>query len=447
MNIISFTEIKLWYRDISLINFRRIYMIDYFKELNIQIDASDNEVKNAYFNMTKKYPPEKFPKEYRVIRDAYETLIDKSKRDAYILETFDIEIKNILNEGIDLAKSEKYDLAVLNFEKILKKYPDNSKVKKDLAVCLMRGRNYKKSSKILKELVIREPNNIEYYKLLINIYGDNYDLKNLEGVLKKSLNLKNVEVDFYLKLFEIYNESELRDYTKAIKVLKDGLENKNINSKKYKLYLKFLDLSDRLDCKDDFNKGCEALNGIILKDNYEEVKSSILNLLDRILKEFHFKNGVRLTSTALVLIDEKKDVETLEKIINLRRSFLELSRLYEDKSINEDFKKIVFYNAVSKFLKDDIEFNKDFERINQNFFNNLNFESDELVKSIGKLKNDYRNVYLETRKLSDKILGRYSKVQKIKEEKNVTKEFYSNRREGNPVKILFRKVINSFRDK
>ena len=170
-------------------------------------------------------------------------------------------------------------------------------------------------------------------------------------------------------------------------------------------------------------------------------------MLDRILKEFHFKNGVRLTSTALVLIDEKKDMETLEKIMDLRRSFLELSRLYEDKSINEDFKKIVFYNAVSKFLKDDIEFNRDFERINQNFFNNFNFENDELVKSIGKLKNDYRNVYLETRKLSDKVLGRYSKVQKIKEEKNVPKEFYSNRREGNPVKILFRKVINSFRDK
>ena len=422
-------------------------MIDYFKELNIQIDASDNEVKNAYFYMTKKYPPEKFPKEYRVIRDAYETLIDKSKRDAYILETFDIEIKNILNEGIDLAKSEKYDLAVLNFEKVLQKYPDNSKVKKDLAVCLMRGRNYKKSSKILKELVIREPNNIEYYKLLINAYGDNYDLKNLESVLKKSLNLKNVEVDFYLKLFEIYNESELRDYTKAIKVLKDGLENKNINSQKYKLYLKFLDLSDRLDCKDNFNKGCEALSGIILKDNYEEVKSSILNLLDRILKEFHFKNGVRLTSTALVLIDEKKDMETLEKIMNLRRSFLELSRLYEDKSINEDFKKIVFYNIVSEFLKDDIEFNKDVERTTQNFFNNFNFENDELVKSIGKLKNDYRNVYLETRKLSDKVLSRYSKVQKIKEENNVPKEFYSKRREGNPVKILFRKVINSFIDK
>lgn len=447
MNIISFTEIKLWYRDISLINFRRIYMIDYFKELNIQIDASDNEVKNAYFNMTKKYPPEKFPKEYRVIRDAYETLIDKSKRDAYILDTFDIEIRNILNEGIDLAKSEKYDLAVVNFEKVLQRYPDNSKVKKDLAVCLMRGRNYKKSSKILKELVIREPNNIEYYKLLINAYRENYDIKNLESVLKKSLKLKNVEVDFYLKLFEIYNESELRDYTKAVMVLKDGLENKNINSQKYKLYLKFLDLSDRLDCKDDFNKGCEALSEITLRDNYEEVKISILNLLDRILKEFHFKNGVRLTSTALVLIDEKKDMGTLEKIMSLRRTFLELSRLYEDKSINEDFKKVVFFNAVSKFLKDDIEFNKDFERINQNFFNNFNFENDELVKSIGKLKNDYRNVYLETRKLSDKVLGRYSKVQKIKEENNVPKEFYSKRREGNPVKILFRKVINSFRDK
>lgn len=422
-------------------------MIDYFKELNIQIDASDNEVKNAYFNMTKKYPPEKFPKEYRVIRDAYETLIDKAKRDEYILETFDVEIKNILNEGIDLAKSEKYDLAVVNFEKVLQKYPDNSKVKKDLAVCLMRGKNYKKSSKILKELVIREPNNIEYYKLLINAYGENYDLKNLESVLKKSLNLKNVEVDFYLKLFEIYNESELRDYTKAIKVLKDGLENKNINSQNYKLYLKFLDLSDRLDCRDDFNKGCEALSEITLKDNYEEVKISILNLLNRILKEFHFKNGVRLTSTALVLIDEKKDIEILEKIMRLRRTFLELSKLYEDKSINEEFKKVIFYNIVSKFLNDDIEFNKDFERINKNFFNNFNFENYELVKSIGKLKNDYRNVYLETRKLTDKALGLYSKVKKIKEEKNVSKEFYSKRKEGNPVKILFRRVISGFRDK
>ena len=98
-------------------------------------------------------------------------------------------------------------------------------------------------------------------------------------------------------------------------------------------------------------------------------------------------------------------------------------------------------------LKDDIEFNKDVERTTQNFFNNFNFENDELVKSIGKLKNDYRNVYLETRKLSDKVLSRYSKVQKIKEENNVPKEFYSKRREGNPVKILFRKVINSFIDK
>ncbi|EGT3617736.1 tetratricopeptide repeat protein, partial [Clostridium perfringens] len=324
-------------------------MIDYFKELNVEIDASDSEVKNAYFNMTKKYPPEKFPYEYRIIRDAYENLIDKSKRDIYILEAFDSEAKKILNEGIDLAKNEKYDLAILNFEKVLQKYPDNTKVKKDLALCLMKGKNYKKSSKILKELVIREPNNIEYYKLLINNYVENYDLKNLEGVLKKSLKLKNTEVDFYLKLFEIYNESELRDYTKAIEVLKDGLENKNIDSQKYKLYLKLLDLSDRLDCKNDFNETCSLLSKVTLKENYEEVKTSILDLLYRVLKEFHFKNGIKLTATALTLIDEKEDIETLEKIMNLRRVFLDLCKIHDDREINDEFKKLIYYRVISGF--------------------------------------------------------------------------------------------------
>lgn len=421
-------------------------MIDYFKELNVEIDASDSEVKNAYFNMTKKYPPEKFPKEYRVIRDAYETLIDKSKRDVYVSEVFDSEVKKILNEGVDLAKDEKYDLAILNFEKVLQKYPDNTKVKKDLALCLMKERNYKKSSKILKELVIRDPNNIEYYKLLINSYSESYDLKNLESVLRKSLKLKNVEVDFYLKLFEIYNVSELRDYTKAIKILKEGLENKNIESQKYKLYLKLLDLSDRLDCKNDFNETCSSLSEVTLKENYKEIKTSILDLLYRILKEFHFKNGVKLTSTALVLIDEKEDIETLEEIMNFRRLFLDLCKIHDDREINSEFKKLIYYKVVSEFLGDDLKFNEEFKQINSDFFNKFNFENNELIKSIGRLKEEHEKVYLGTRNICNDVLKIYSKIQKINGKTEVPKELYSKRKEVSNVKKLFRKVINSFKD-
>lgn len=422
-------------------------MIDYFKELNVEIDASENEVKNAYFNMTKKYPPEKFPKEYRNIRDAYETLINKSKRDAYFIEYFDNETKKVIDEGIGFAKSEKYDLAISNFEKVLQKYPDNLKVKKDLALCLMKGRNYRKSSKILKELVIREPNNIEYYKFLINTYSESYEIKSLEEVLIKSLKLKNVEVEFYLKLFQIYNESELRDYTKAIKVLRDGISNKNIYSQKYKLYLKFLDLTDRLDCKNDFNETCDLLSKVILKENYEEVKSSILSLLDRILKEFHFKNGVKLTATALVLIDEKTDVETLENVMELRRIFLELSKLYDDKNINTEFKKVVFYNIITNFLYNDMNFKLEGERAREEFFNTFNFENGELINSLSRLKEEHRKIYLETRNLRNDVLEIYSKVQKIKQQKEVPREIYSKKKKTNRVRNLFEKVIKSFGDK
>lgn len=425
-------------------------MIDYFKELNIQIDASDNEVKNAYFNMTKKYPPEKFPKEYRVIRDAYETLIDKSKREEYILENFDYEGRNILKEAVDAFKKEEFKEAILNFETILKKYPNNSKVKRDLALSLMKVGNYKKSSKIFKELVIREPNNIENYKALIKIYEDNKEKDNLESVLKKSIKLKNVEVDFYIKLFKLYNE-EKKDYKEALIVLREGLNNKNIDSKKYKLYMKFLDITDRLNLKSDFSKGCKALSEFTIEEDYEEVKEEIFFLLDRCLREFHFKNGSRLTATALILIDERRDSKDIEKIMKLRRSFLEFSRLYEDKDIDKNFKKVIFYNGVNSFLKNDIQFNRDVENVNGIFFENFNFENYEVVNSVGRLKKEYRNVYLETKDINDRILGKYSKskrekvtFEKERKREEYNKEIFHKDKESS-MKSLFKNFIKNFK--
>lgn len=423
-------------------------MIDYFKELGVEIDAYDSEIKNAYFKMTKKYPPEKYPNRYRVIRDAYETLIDKAKREAYILEAFDQNSRKILDEGLDLAKSEKYDLAISRFEKILEKYPENIKVKKDLVLCLMREKDYKKSSKFLKELVIREPNNIEYYKLLMTSYLESNEIKKLENVLSKGIKLKNTEVDFYLKLFEIYSESEYRDYLKAMEILKDGIENKSISSQRYKLYLKLIDISDKLDCKKDFTETCNLLGEEKLnEDNYSEVTNKVRELSYRILKEFHFKNGIKITTTSLNLIDESKDGVLLNEIISLRKLFIDLYEIEYDETIENDFKKPIYYSVINKFLDEDAEIREGFKKAYSNFLIKIDWEKVNLVDSITNLKQNHRDVYNMTKGFCSDILCIYSNAKKC----NAKAESYKNKnlniKEESKVKSLIKKFLNGIIDK
>lgn len=423
-------------------------MIDYFKELGIEMDAYEDKVKNAYFNMTKKYPPEKYPDRYRVIRDAYETLIDNSKRDEYVLEIFDTRFKEILNAGLDLAKSEKYDLAIANFEKVLEKYPENIKVKKDLALCLMREKDYKRSSKVLKELVLREPNNIEYYKLLMTSYLEGNEVKKLENVLIKGIRLKNAEVDFYLKLFDIYTDSEYRDYLKAIEILKDGIGNKNINSQRYKLYLKLIDISDKLDCKNDFTETCSLISQLNLSnDNYEDVKVKITELCYRILKEFHFKNGIKLTTTALTLIDENKDEIVLNEIISLRRLFIELYELEYDETIENDFKRPLYYSVINKFLGDDIEIREGFKKVYSNFLVSIDHDKVNLLDSITNLKKNHKEIYGITKGFCNDILSVYSKAKKMESRTESIKGKDFGRREESKVKSLIKKVLKGIVDK
>lgn len=439
-------------------------MLDYFKELGVSREASQYELKNAYFNMTKKYPPEKYPKEYRIIRDAYETLKDKSKREEYILEVFDINSKMILEKGISLAKNERYDLAIENFEKVLEKYPDNIKVKKDLAVCLIKENNHNKGAKILKELIIREPNNIENYKLLINSYVENNDIKSLEGVLKKGINLKNTEVEFYIKLYEIYSESELRDYEKAINILKEGIENKNIDSQNYKLYLRLIDISDKLDCKNDFNESCSYLGKIKLKDNYEEVREYIFNLAYRVLKEFHFKNGIKLTSTLLTLIDETKDEEYLNEIISLKKLFIELYELKNDESIDRALKTPIYYMVINKFVPKDNEIEDGFKKAYSSFFNKNNCENLDLLGSVANIKTNHKDIYRVTKGFCNDVVNICSKPQNSSIKNNKTfninltnkdkgkksetsKNFYLRQEEDGVVRSIFKKVLRGIIDK
>jgi curved DNA-binding protein CbpA len=48
--------------------------------LGVSENASDDEIRAAYLEKVKQYPPEREPEEFERVRDAYETLRDPRKR-------------------------------------------------------------------------------------------------------------------------------------------------------------------------------------------------------------------------------------------------------------------------------------------------------------------------------------------------------------------------------
>lgn len=56
-----------------------------YEVLQIHTSANDTQVKESYIQKVKEYPPERFPEEFKEIREAYETISTTNSRVAYRL--------------------------------------------------------------------------------------------------------------------------------------------------------------------------------------------------------------------------------------------------------------------------------------------------------------------------------------------------------------------------
>ncbi|MGA2597684.1 MAG: J domain-containing protein [Bryobacteraceae bacterium] len=54
--------------------------MDAYEILGVAADAGEEEIRAAYLNKVKEFPPDRAPAEFETIRDAYDTLRDPRKR-------------------------------------------------------------------------------------------------------------------------------------------------------------------------------------------------------------------------------------------------------------------------------------------------------------------------------------------------------------------------------
>ncbi|HEV3201581.1 MAG TPA: J domain-containing protein [Bryobacteraceae bacterium] len=62
---------------------------DPYQQLGIPLEAGDEEIRAAYLRKVKEYPPDRAPREFEKVRDAYELLRDPRRRTRHLLLSVD----------------------------------------------------------------------------------------------------------------------------------------------------------------------------------------------------------------------------------------------------------------------------------------------------------------------------------------------------------------------
>ena len=180
---------------------------NYYQLLGISINASEEEIRKAYYNLAKKFHPDRKtsdksdtlgPEEFALITQAFNILKDPKKRKEYdekLRKELELQKKIKLGEAkVTKPNSEigggQQQLARESYKKGLKE---------------LKNRNYVRAYYLFKTATEKDPNQAEYWSYLgyANILNKGKLSESVSWAMK-AINMNPFNLDFKLNLAKIY---------------------------------------------------------------------------------------------------------------------------------------------------------------------------------------------------------------------------------------------------
>ena len=396
-------------------------MKNYYEILNINKDATQEEIKSGYKKMLRKYPPEKEQEKYKEIREAYDTLKDEKSRknyDAYFHHEKDI--KTLEDKYTEYMEAKNYNEAEKVLKKILIISPEIAHIKDKLGKVFFLEEKYNKSIEIYKELIKEYPHNVDYLIKLGGNYQkiEKYEISRMYFLTAYALDTSSSEAISGV-VHSCIKENKISE---AIDFLNENIE------KDDKLdFEDFFALSKLLECyiiKNDMSSLKETLEKIEkIAPEDEESKGFISWKLGKFAAELYdmgiYEYSKEISQICLKLTP---DIDLIKELYKQADLFVEANKLIKDETIEY----LAKFPVVNYFYGDELENN-----LKEMALKNLNgcirnFASREMLKKeINKIKWNYPTLYYETsiNKFYNEI---WSAMDRLSNSRPSTKYYYED---------------------
>ena len=366
-------------------------MLTLYELLQLNKDADQKEIKDAYISMLRKYPPEKSPEMFKSIRNAYEILIDpisRAEHDAY--SQYKEEIEELDKLGMESFNNENYKIAAKYYKKILIIEPSLCFAKNMLGLSLANDKKYNEALKQFNELIKINSNNATYHRNLSYVYKGT---SNYEGAIKslnRAYEIDPINDETIFELVDLYKQK--KEYREAISFLKKCIKRfKNDIFQNFIYYYELLKLF--IETQDTIGVEKTLTNIINNMADDQLVKDYISSMLSKVLME---------ALDAMQLSISRKIIECvlrIDKNINLATELdTSLEKIYclinfsEDERIIELLRNEIMLDI--KFHKYDNEvLHLEKEKNKTEIAKNIKTNYIDFINSIRIMKNDHPYVY------------------------------------------------------
>jgi len=192
-------------------------MKSHYDTLGVGTSADARQIKRAYFDLVKQFPPERFPEKFREIRTAYDALCDEKKLAAQDEDVKLPEDAVFLYDQAQKARQQgRREHAADIFKMILEIHPELSAIRAEYARSLEVIGKIGKAFDVWADLCAREPDSAVYAAALADCCVVRGWRKKAIVAYKRAIEIDGGDIDCWESLIECHLEGH--EYRNAARI-------------------------------------------------------------------------------------------------------------------------------------------------------------------------------------------------------------------------------------
>ena len=358
-------------------------MINHYNTLGIEKSADARQIKRAYFELVKQFPPERFPDKFKEIRAAYDALSNEETRAKYD-ETAELpqDIVFLYNQAQLARQQGRHDSVTKVIEMILQIHPELSFIRSEYARSLEALGKTGKAIEVWDKLCASERDNAKYTVALADCYEMRGWRKKAIDAYKRAIAIDNGDVECWESLVEChlagseYEEAAINTLMAVDILKKKGKESAYLYSN---AVIYGVDDDDSLTEKYIKDILSMAQSG---KANIEDIQGAISCLLTY----FHTEGITRFFPYINEIAETIPDIEE-----NVRYMLVHAQRDYEAAALEEKGFAFLFCDLLETLNKDCgcVNCRKAITSMEYDILTDINTYRPQIVR----LKNEYPQLY------------------------------------------------------